>query len=231
MLLAVDLEVQLSGAFLGNVGNISLASELATGATFIRLSIMFTDQVEDTGGGGLVLCALGEEQKTLAGLAGPGGDGVGDGGLLVLVEGRQLLRLNSVVAEVEETLGETEAPVLCHTPLVTAYRKPVATSGALLDETGGLVTQDTLRSGGHLLLLGLLLGLFGGSLLGLGLLRGGGGSSLSGLSGSLLGLLSGGGLGGRGFGGSRRFSSRSNGGGSRRSLLDRLLNVGHGVGW
>lgn len=121
VLLAVDLEVQLGGTFLGNVGDISLASELATGATFIRVPIMFTDQVEDTGGGGLVLGALGEEQKTLAGLAGPSGDRVGDSSLLVLVEGRQLLRLNSIVAEVEEALGETEAPILCHTRLVTAY--------------------------------------------------------------------------------------------------------------
>jgi hypothetical protein len=58
----------------------------------------------------LVLSALGDEEQTLAGLAGPGGDRVGNGGLLVLVEGRQLLGLNSLVVEVKETLSEAQAP-------------------------------------------------------------------------------------------------------------------------
>lgn len=61
-------------------------------------------------GGGLVLSALGEEKQTLAGLAGPGSDGVGNAGLLVLVEDGELLALNSLLVEVEEALGETEAP-------------------------------------------------------------------------------------------------------------------------
>ena len=58
----------------------------------------------------LVLSALGDEEQALAGLAGPGGDGVGNGGLLVLVEQGQLLGIDSLVVEVEETLGEAQAP-------------------------------------------------------------------------------------------------------------------------
>jgi hypothetical protein len=69
-----------------------------------------THKVEDASGGGLVLSALGEEKETLASLAGPGSDGVGDGGLLVLVENGELLALNSLLAEVEVALGETETP-------------------------------------------------------------------------------------------------------------------------
>ena len=69
-----------------------------------------TYEVENASGGGLVLSALGEEKKTLAGLAGPGGGGVGDGGLLVLVEDGELLALNGLLVEVEEALGETETP-------------------------------------------------------------------------------------------------------------------------
>lgn len=70
-----------------------------------------TYQAEDTSGGGLVLSALGEEEQTLTGLASPGGNRVGDSGLLVLVEDSELLGLDSVILEVEETLGETERPV------------------------------------------------------------------------------------------------------------------------
>lgn len=70
-----------------------------------------THEVENASGGGLVLSALGEEKKTLASLSGPGSGGVGDGGLLVLMENRELLALNSLLAEVEVALGETESPV------------------------------------------------------------------------------------------------------------------------
>lgn len=69
-----------------------------------------THEVEDSSGGGLVLGALGEEKQTLAGLAGPGSGGVGNTGLLVLVEDGELLALNSLLVEVEEALGETETP-------------------------------------------------------------------------------------------------------------------------
>lgn len=69
-----------------------------------------TYKVENASGGGLVLGALGEEKQTLAGLAGPGSGGVGDGGLLVLVEDGELLALNGLLVEVEEALGETETP-------------------------------------------------------------------------------------------------------------------------
>lgn len=60
---------------------------------------------------GLVFGALGQEEQTLAGLASPGSGGVSDGGLLVLVEDRELLGLNGLIVEVEETLGETQAPM------------------------------------------------------------------------------------------------------------------------
>lgn len=69
-----------------------------------------TYEVENASGGGLVLSALGEEKQALAGLAGPSGGGVGDGGLLVLVEDGELLALNGLLVEVENTLGETETP-------------------------------------------------------------------------------------------------------------------------
>jgi hypothetical protein len=44
-------------------------------------------------------------------LAGPGDNGVGNSGLLVAAVGRELLHLDSLIAEVEETLGEAKAPV------------------------------------------------------------------------------------------------------------------------
>lgn len=75
-----------------------------------RHSRQSTYEVENASRGGLVLSALGEEKQTLAGLAGPGGGGVGDGSLLVLVEDRELLALNGLLVEVEEALGETETP-------------------------------------------------------------------------------------------------------------------------
>ena len=75
-----------------------------------RCSRRRTYEVENASGGGLVLSTLGEEEQTLAGLAGPGDDRVGDSGLLVATEDGQLLGLDSIVAEVEEALGETETP-------------------------------------------------------------------------------------------------------------------------
>ena len=71
---------------------------------------MYTHKVEDASGGGLVLSTLGEEKETLASLAGPGSGGVGNCWLLVLVENGELLALNSLLAEVEVALGETETP-------------------------------------------------------------------------------------------------------------------------
>lgn len=79
-----------------------------------------TYQVDDVAGVSLVLSALGDEEQTLAGLAGPGGDGVGNGRLLVLVEAGQLLGLNSLVVEVEETLSEAQAPAKTQKYLVSS---------------------------------------------------------------------------------------------------------------
>lgn len=69
-----------------------------------------TYEVENASGCGLVLGALGVEKQTLASLAGPGGGGVGNGCLLVLVKARELLALNGLLVEVEEALREAEAP-------------------------------------------------------------------------------------------------------------------------
>lgn len=62
-------------------------------------------------GSGLVLGALGQEDETLASLAGPSSDGVGDSRLLILVEDRQLLGLDGLILEVDEALGEAQTPV------------------------------------------------------------------------------------------------------------------------
>lgn len=110
VLVAVQLEEELIGALLGNIGNIGLfhVSPVPFGAIIHPCG---TYQADDASGSSLVLSTLGEEEQTLAGLAGPGDDRVGDSGLLVATEDGQLLGLDSIVAEVEEALGEAEAPV------------------------------------------------------------------------------------------------------------------------
>lgn len=70
-------------------------------------------QVEDDSRGALVLGALGQEQQTLTGLASPGSGSVGNSGLLVLAENVEVLGLDGIVAEVQETLGEAQTPK-CH---------------------------------------------------------------------------------------------------------------------
>ena len=75
------------------------------------MSFVNSYQVEDAGGGGLVLSALGQEEQTLAGLGSPSGGGVGNSGLLVLAVDGELLGLDGLIVEVEETLGEAQAPV------------------------------------------------------------------------------------------------------------------------
>lgn len=109
MLLASNLEEELVGALLGEVGDFGLVYLLVEYSSF--RSFVESYQVEDASGGGLVLGALGQEKQTLAGLAGPGSSRVGDSGLLVLVEDRELLGLNGLIVEVEETLGEAQAPM------------------------------------------------------------------------------------------------------------------------
>ena len=72
-----------------------------------------TYQVEDTGGGGLVFGALGQEKETLAGLGGPGSSALSSGRALLGGEVRgQVLCLDSILGEVEEALGEAEAPII-----------------------------------------------------------------------------------------------------------------------
>lgn len=70
-----------------------------------------TYQADDSCRSSLVLSTLGDEKETLAGLAGPRDDGVGDSSLLVGAVGAQLLSLNGFIAEVEEALGEAKTPV------------------------------------------------------------------------------------------------------------------------
>ena len=67
-------------------------------------------QVEDDNRGALVLGALGQEQQTLTGLGSPGSGSVGNSGLLVLAEDVEVLGLDGIVAEVQETLGEAQTP-------------------------------------------------------------------------------------------------------------------------
>lgn len=69
-----------------------------------------TYQVDDASRVGLVLSALGEEEQTLAGLAGPSSSGVSNAQLLVLEVLVELLDLDSIIGEPEVALGETEAP-------------------------------------------------------------------------------------------------------------------------
>lgn len=72
-----------------------------------------TYQVEDTSGGSLVLGTLGQEKETLAGLGGPGSSALSGGRALLGGEVRgQVLGLDSVLGEVEEALGEAEAPIV-----------------------------------------------------------------------------------------------------------------------
>lgn len=75
-----------------------------------KFSLYESYQVEDASRGGLVLSALGQEQQTLTSLGSPGSGGVGNSGLLVLVEDVELLGLDGIVAEVQETLGEAQTP-------------------------------------------------------------------------------------------------------------------------
>lgn len=72
-----------------------------------------TYQVEDTGGSGLVFGTLGQEKETLAGLGGPGSSALSSSRALLRNEVRgQVLGLDSILGEVEEALGEAEAPIV-----------------------------------------------------------------------------------------------------------------------
>jgi hypothetical protein len=175
-----------------------------------------TYQVDDVARMSLVLGALGDEQQTLAGLAGPGGDGVGNSGLLVLVEVDELLGLNSLIVEVEEALSEAQAPENNEKDPVSSdlasWRKLISRrSFYLLDQTRGLVTEGALSGGLHLLL---------GSLGGLSNLRSSRGL-LNGGSLLLLGSLN------SSLRGSRSLNNGLSSGNDRGGLLDRLLSVRH----
>lgn len=60
--------------------------------------------MDSAGWGGLVLALLSKEKETLSGLAGPSSE------VVVLQEGGDLLRVNSIRAEPEELLGVEEVP-------------------------------------------------------------------------------------------------------------------------
>jgi hypothetical protein len=72
-----------------------------------------TYQVEDTGRSSLVLGTLGQEKETLASLGGPGSSALSSSRALLGGEVRgQVLGLDSIFREVEEALGEAEAPIV-----------------------------------------------------------------------------------------------------------------------
>lgn len=76
-------------------------------------------QVEDSGRSGLVFGTLGQEKETLASLGGPGSSLLSsDRGLLRGEVRGQVLGLDSIFREVEESLGEAEAPIVNKIALV-----------------------------------------------------------------------------------------------------------------
>lgn len=173
-------------------------------------------QREDTSRGGLVLNTLGEEQQTLARLAGPSSNGVSNSSLLTLEVVRERLDLDGLLAEVEVALDKTKAPV-CD-PLASCFLLLVELDRRnSLHETGTLVAQEAISCGGDLLLCLLLGGLLLRSLCSFS-----SGGSLSGLRRSLLGSF-------RRWGFRRGSLSRSlSGGHGRGGFLNRLLSVRHG---
>jgi hypothetical protein len=66
-------------------------------------------QVENTGGVLLLVSVFDEEKKTLSGLAGPRGNGVGNLGLLATEVLPQVVSGNWLLAEPEVLLGEAES--------------------------------------------------------------------------------------------------------------------------
>ena len=91
VLVAGDLEGELMGRGLLEVGSVVESNDAS------RL-------------GAVTLALLVEEEEALAGLAGPGGHGVGDLGLLATEVETQVLRGDSRVVETELLLGESELP-------------------------------------------------------------------------------------------------------------------------
>ena len=83
---------------------------MATQTLYSRRKWAVAYEGENAKGSRLVLRTLGEEQQTLASLAGPGSSRTGDSGFLALEEGGELLGFDGLLAEVEETLGEAKAP-------------------------------------------------------------------------------------------------------------------------
>lgn len=103
--MAVDLEVELV-ALLDDVTDIGLQASV----TLHTICLQETYQVDNSTRSGLVFGALGQEEQALAGLAGPGGDGVSNGRLLILVEDVELFVGDRLIIEVNKALGEAQAP-------------------------------------------------------------------------------------------------------------------------
>lgn len=91
MLVAADVESELVGRGLLEVGGVVESNDTS------RL-------------GTVALALLVEEEKALAGLAGPGGDGVRDLGLLATQVEAEVLGIDGGVVEPELLLGESELP-------------------------------------------------------------------------------------------------------------------------
>ena len=92
MLVAGDLKGELVGGGLLEVGGV-------------------VESNDASGLGAVTLALLVEEEKALAGLACPGGDGVGDLGLLATEVETKVLRGDGGIVEPELLLGESELPV------------------------------------------------------------------------------------------------------------------------
>lgn len=112
--MAIDLEVELI-ALLDDITNIGLQAS----ATLYTPCLYETYQVDNSARSGLVFGALGQEEQALAGLTGPGGDGVSHGRLLILVEDCELFGGDRLIMEVNKTLGEAQAP---------AQKRPIRTA-------------------------------------------------------------------------------------------------------
>jgi hypothetical protein len=199
---AIDLEGELSGAILGNIGNLGLCS----GQLLVldMLSCWRTYQVEDASGGGLVLRTLGEEKQTLAGHGGPSS---GSRRALLTEEGGQVLGFDRLLTEVEVTLREAQTPENA-IQISTILRPVFYLLVDLLHQSRSLVTQHSIGSGSDLG--GLLLGGLSGGFRSLS--RGG----FGGLSRSFLGSFDGSSL------GSNRLDDGNHRGSDHGGLLDRL---------
>ena len=110
--MAGDLQGEGEGAVLVEVGCVGLSCVSRT--TPCRIDPFLAHQVEDTGGVLLLVGMLDKVEETLASLAGPRSDGVGDLGLLAAQVLLQVRGWDRLLAEPKVLLGEAEsAAIIC----------------------------------------------------------------------------------------------------------------------